>query len=90
MRRVRAPEGLEASRYYVDGAREWMVAARRVGETWWTTLGYIGHAHLTEDELDARAEARVVCPRMGFETLDGYRRKAVDLPTVAAQPGASS
>jgi hypothetical protein len=66
MIQVKAPEGLEAVRYYRDGAREWYVAARRVGDTWWRELGSIGHPYLIAEELDARAQARVICPRLGF------------------------
>jgi hypothetical protein len=76
MRNVEAPDGIEAHRYYNDGTREWHVTARRVGETWWTNLGMIGHPWLTSEELDARARARVVCPRLGFETMERYRLAA--------------
>lgn len=66
---VTAPDGLQAVRYYVD-RRGWVVAARKLGATWWTVLGDIGHAQLTDQELDARAEARVVCPRMGYKARE--------------------
>ena len=66
MIKVKAPDGYEAIRQWRDGAREWEVAARRVGDTFWTLLGGIGHAHLTDEELDKRAAMRVVCPRLGI------------------------
>jgi hypothetical protein len=56
---VKAPEGYEAQRYFNVDTREWVAAFRRVGETWWTVAGYIGHAHLQPDELDSRATAQV-------------------------------
>lgn len=53
---IEAPEGFEAGRWYDDGTREWRACFRRLGDTWWTVALYpVGHAHLTDDELDRRA-----------------------------------
>lgn len=56
---VSAPDGYEGSRCFIDAAREWRASYRRVGATWWTTCGYIGHAHLMDGELDSRASAAI-------------------------------
>lgn len=57
---VSAPSGFEAVRYYVDATCGWGVSVRAVGDTWWTVCyRSAGHAHLTPDELNRRAEASV-------------------------------
>lgn len=56
MHDVRAPKGYEGSRHYNDGARQWVASARAIGSTWWTTVGHCGHAQMTPEELDTRAE----------------------------------
>jgi hypothetical protein len=60
-------EGYEVLRCYEDGTRHWRVFARPVGATWWTKLGYCGHAHETREVLNAVAadEARK-CTALGM------------------------
>lgn len=59
MRSINAPEGYEGCVFYNDGAKSWQSAFRRVGETWWTNSALVGHAHLIEAEVTARAEASI-------------------------------
>lgn len=75
---VKAPEGLDAVRY-LDSGRGWVVAARRVGSDWWRDLSVIGSRYMTPDELDRRAEARVVCPVLGFHAFDRHANRASEV-----------
>ncbi len=59
MDKVRAPEGYEGSRCYIDGSRSYNAYARPIGGTWWTDVGSCGVAGTPPEELDARAEERI-------------------------------
>lgn len=60
MHAVAAPDGFEGCVYFNDGTRTWVVAFRAAGDTYWTNC-YLdaGHAHLTPEEINQRAEAAI-------------------------------
>ena len=59
MRTIKAPDGWEGRREWVDGEWEWRVAYRREGGTRWKRGWTIGGAHLIDEELDRRAEKEI-------------------------------
>lgn len=57
---VNAPEGFEGMMWFDDAIREYRVAFRRIGDTWWTNCyDTAGGVHLVESERTARAERTI-------------------------------
>ena len=61
MTKVRAPDGYEGVMFFDDAIREYRVAYRHVGSTWWTNCWRTaGGRHISLDERQARAENVII------------------------------